>query len=239
MEWGHEERRTTRRVGCDLNHSVSARVEVDGQPSLPLALYLLDMSEGGMRINMDRELPSGQIFTLYVSLAGLGGEGEFRTSCEVAWQKGLLGEAWVAGLRFTEMSPKDGELLRSTLDRFEGPNRRLRFRLRSVVPVSVRFEDDWFYMTATELSPEGLRIRTTPVPWLAPGCELSLWLHLGSEWPLEPLDAEVLWREEVWRDRIEVGFRFLDLAEDEALLIKSYIERSLLEEEKDEASSGA
>lgn len=237
MDWGHEERRTTPRVGCDLNHSVAARVEMDGQPSLPIALYLLDMSEGGMRVNTDRELPSGSVFRLCVNLASLGGEGEFRTDCEVAWQKGLLGEAWVAGLRFTEMSEEDNARLRDTIGQFEGPNRRLRFRLRSVVPVSVRFEDDWFYMTATELSPEGLRIRTTPVPWLAPGCELSLWLHLGSEWPLEPLDAEVLWREEVWRDRIEVGFRFLDLDEDDACLIQSYIERSLRDEEKDSASN--
>lgn len=232
MDWGHEERRTTRRVGCDLNHSVSARVEVDGQPSIPIALYLLDVSEGGMRINMDRELPSDQTFRLCFSLAALGGQGEFASHCEVAWQKGLLGEAWVAGLRFTQMSDADGELLRRTIDQFEGPNRRLRFRLRSVVPVSVRFEDDWFYMTATELSPEGLRIRTTPVPWLSPGCELSLWLHLGSEWPIEPLEAEVLWREEVWRDRIEVGFRFLDPDEEDALVIKSYIERSLQEEQE-------
>ncbi len=235
MDWEHEERRTTRRVGCDLNHSVSATVEVDGQQSYPVALYLLDMSEGGMRINMDRQLPTEKPFTLCVNLVGLGGSGEFRTTCEVAWQKGLLGEAWVAGLRFTTMTEADGDRLRSTISQFDGPNRRLRFRLRSVVPVSVRFEDDWFYMTATELSPEGLRIRTTPVPWLSPGCELSLWLHLGSEWPLEPLDAEVLWREEVWRDRIEVGFRFLDLTEDDALLIQSYIERSL----QDEATSSS
>lgn len=230
MEWGQHERRTTRRVGCDLNHSVAARVEVDGQQAVPIALYLLDLSEGGMRINLDRQLPVDQQFTLLVPLESLGSEGELRLTCEVAWQKGLLGEAWVAGLRFTELAEPDGDRLRTTIEQFEGPNRRLRFRLRSVVPVSVRFEDDWFYMTATELSPEGLRIRTTPVPWLNLGCELSLWLHLGSEWPIEPLDAEVLWREEVWRDRIEVGFRFLDLTEEDALLIKSYIERSLLEE---------
>ncbi len=234
MEWSHKDRRSSPRVGCDLNHSVTARFAVAGQSEVPVALYLLDLSEGGMRINLDRELPAGQDFELIVSMASLGQEGELRTRCQVAWQKGLLGEAWVAGLRFLDMSAVDQARLRETIEGFEGPNRRLRFRLRSVVPVSVRFEDDWFYMTATELSPEGLRIRTTPVPWLSPGCQLILWLHLGSEWPLEPLDAEVLWREDVWRDRIEVGFRFLELDEDDARLIQTYIDRSLQEEEGEE-----
>ncbi|MEW6278720.1 MAG: PilZ domain-containing protein, partial [Candidatus Eremiobacterota bacterium] len=86
-EWGNNDRRVAPRHGLDLNRSVPARVVTAAQGAVPVALYLVDLSEGGMRINLDRKLPEGETFELILSMDGLGFSGGevFRARCQVAW----------------------------------------------------------------------------------------------------------------------------------------------------------
>ncbi|MBI3929691.1 MAG: PilZ domain-containing protein [Armatimonadetes bacterium] len=231
------ERRISPRKGIQLNKLIATQL-VDGETRIPLYLHLVDLSEGGMRVNGDIQLPEDRTFIFDLTLEAFGRElaqeyGRAQLPLAVVWQKKLLGGMWVSGLRFVDMDERARELVDRILQRSSPEGRRLRFRLNRVLGVGISVgetETRWLYPLALDLSVEGMKIRIDEA--LEVGARFPLKIFLEFDLPTVEMNAEVMWREEMGSGRYQVGLKFSELDEQNASTIKAYIDRCLEEEMK-------
>lgn len=245
--WGQEppdavdadkrDRRISARKGVRLNKLISARLRVPDQEEIPLYLHLVDISEGGMRVNGDIELTEEQHFGMTLQTEAFGQEiasefSEIVVTCRVVWQKRLLGGMFVTGLQFMEIQPETAKALARILEICSPEGRRLRFRLNRVLGVGIGLEEEtrWLYPLALDLSVEGMRVRLDEP--LKVGDKFPLQIFLEFDLPTVHTEAEVVWKEEIGPSRYQVGLRFHSLNEDSAAAIQSYIDRCLAKEMK-------
>jgi c-di-GMP-binding flagellar brake protein YcgR len=228
------ERRTAARKGIRLNKLISTELDSNGE-TRSLYLHLVDISDGGLRVNGDVEFPLEGPFDLKVATEAFGPEvsslySEIRLKCVVAWQKRLLGGMFVSGLRFTDLSDEARDAIRSILKICSPDGRRLRFRLNRVLGVGIGLDDEtrWLYPLALDLSVEGMRVRIDEQ--LQTGQKFPLQIFLEFDLPTVQMQAEVVWREEIGPSRYQIGLRFSELNEDNAKTIQDYIDRCLAQE---------
>lgn len=231
------ERRTSIRKGVRLNKLISAELLDEGGQVHHLYLHLVDISDGGMRVNGDIELFDEKPFRLNLQTEPFGPEvasefPEMAVTCRVVWQKRLLGGMFVSGLQFVEKSPQVEAALARILELCSPEGRRLRFRLNRVLGVGIGLDDQtrWLYPLALDLSVEGMRVRLDEP--LKVGETFPLQIFLEFDLPTVQMSAEVVWKEEIGPSRFQVGLKFHDLSEDNAKAIQSYIDRCLAKELK-------
>jgi c-di-GMP-binding flagellar brake protein YcgR len=228
------ERRAAARKGIRLNKLISTELE-QGDDSRSLYLHLVDISDGGLRVNGDVEFPTEGKFHLKMATDAFGPEvssqfPEIRLQCVVAWQKRLLGGMFVSGLKFTELSSESREAVRTILKICSPDGRRLRFRLNRVLGVGIGLDQEtrWLYPLALDLSVEGMRVRLDEP--LQTGEKFPLQIFLEFDLPTVHMQAEVVWREEIGPSRYQIGLRFSELNEENARTIQDYIDRCLAQE---------
>lgn len=226
-----DERRRAPRKGVRLNKLIAANLVIDGESSSAY-LHLVDISEGGLRINGDLELPGDTPFELALSLEAFGAElasefGPQSFHVRVVWQKQLVGGMWVAGLQFLEQTETNRAVVARILERASPAGRRLRFRLNRVLGVEVGGADEsrWIYPLALDLSVEGMRIRLDEE--LTVGESFPLKIFLEFELPTIEVTAEVMWQERMTSGRYQVGLKFTEMDDQAAQTIKDYIDRCL------------
>jgi c-di-GMP-binding flagellar brake protein YcgR len=231
------ERRTHMRKGVRLNKLISAKLRVPDQEEISLYLHLVDISDGGMRVNGDIELSENQLFEMTLQTEAFGQEiasefAEMLVTCRVVWQKRLLGGMFVSGLQFVDIKAETDAALRRILEICSPEGRRLRFRLNRVLGVGIGLDEEtrWLYPLALDLSVEGMRVRLDEP--LKVGDKFPLQIFLEFDLPTVQTEAEVVWKEEIGPSRYQIGLRFHNLNEESAGSIQSYIDRCLAKEMK-------
>ncbi|NDD28655.1 MAG: PilZ domain-containing protein [Proteobacteria bacterium] len=223
------ERRRTERKSAPVEVPIRAEV-VGTNESTDIYLCLLDVSDTGWRINSSEALPVGVPFNLRIHRRELGAEatgGEddyLEASVTVPWQTELRGGAWVAGLHFTEPTRDTKEVLSSLVeDGASDATRRLRFRLRQAVRVEFRIADDepWQHAVAIEISPDGIRMRSTTWPDDAGRCQVRI-IPQGTL-PQVIVNGRVVWCKTLGQSAHDVGLRFDDISPTDARIIQQHI----------------
>lgn len=173
-------------------------------------LYLVDISEGGMRVNLDRTFPEGNASRLEFALGGQN----FQVTVMPQWQRcladGLASSGtWAAGLEFINPDRKSVDFL---FQYFSTQGRRQRFRLRELLTVTMRREGDeapWYSLTTLDLSTEGLRARFDESLELGEMVDVKLF---PPDLPDVEGRARVMWTNEVLPGaRWEFGVQFTEL----------------------------
>lgn len=218
-----EERRQHQRTVSQAHKLLRATLGQEGGTPEEVYLFLVDISEGGMRVNLDRSFPEGHTSRLTFSLGGR----EFAVDVVPQWQRCLAdgvaaAGTWSAGLAFRD---PDRDTVDFLFSYFSTTGRRLRFRLRELLTVTMRRagdENPWWSLTTTDLSMEGLRAR-----WDDP-------LDVGEEIEVKvfPPDlpdvdgrGQVMWVNEALPGRWEFGVRFTELSATGHESLMRYIDR--------------
>lgn len=215
-----DEQRLHERRGLRVHRLIRATLERDGE-AREHYLYLVDISEGGIRLNADNEFEVDRPFRLSFTLQYL----EFDVMVRPVWQKRLAGGTWTCGLAYHDATPEQMEQVRQLVDSFTEKGRRERFRLKALVSVALRADgENWFNILLVDISPKGLR---------------GLWDDaLDAETPLEvriiPPDlteiearANVVWQQQVGPRRHEFGLQFVEISDEGAGQIQRFIDRSV------------
>jgi len=162
-EFTGTERRNSRRRPSPVNRLIRAELATNGSDPEPVYLYMVDLSEGGIRINADRPLPPDTIVGLCFGLEGFPEPPSPKLAVTVqrAWDKTLVEGTWVSGLKFVDLSPDAQATVQGLLQSFSPEGKRKRFRLREPISVSVQSQPDgpWVVVVPMDLSGVGVRVR--------------------------------------------------------------------------------
>lgn len=231
-----DERRQTGRKGVKLNRLISTKI-LDGNSQRECYLHLVDISEGGLRVNSDDPFPDDRTFSLEIGLAAFGNELARRKPREtfpvrVVWSKSLVGGMVVSGLAFQDLDAQAQGVVEAIMKGASPQGRRLHFRLNRVLGVELSGDggERWLYPLTLDLSVEGMRICLSET--LTVGAKFPIKIFLEFELPTVAALAEVMWQEVMPSGRVQVGLKFDEMNERDAMAIKTYIDQCL---EQDQA----
>ena len=219
------DRRNSRRRPSPVNRLIRAQLEADGQESEALYLYLVDMSEGGFRINADRPIPPDTTVALCFGLEGFPAppSPNLAVTVQRAWDKTLVEGTWVSGLRFVDLSPDALATIQGIFNAIAPEGKRQRFRLREPISVSVQAEPEgrWVVVVPMDLSLTGVRVRAFLE--LAPGSNVGLMVRLPNQ-KGHVLQGQAREVRSVGPDRQEIDLDFQDPPTAVTDAIQAYID---------------
>lgn len=230
------DRRQSGRKGVKLSRLISSKI-IDGDSERECYLHLVDISDGGLKINSDDPFPEDREFALEIGLAPFGNELATRSPkqtfpVKVVWTKSLVGGMVVSGLAFQNLDDAAKEVVSKIMEGASPQGRRLHFRLNRVLGVELGKEGDdqqWLYPLTLDLSVEGMRICLSDP--LEVGAKFPIKVFLEFELPTVQANAEVMWQETMPSGRVQVGLKFEDMSERDAMAIKTYIDQCLSQDE--------
>jgi PilZ domain len=230
------ERRQAARKGVKLSRLISSRI-IDGESQRDCYLHLVDISDGGFRINSDDPFPEDRDFILEIGLAPFGNELATRAPrqafpVKTVWTKSLVGGMVVSGLAFQNLDEKGMEIVEAIMQGASPQGRRMHFRLNRVLGVELgrsEEEQQWLYPLTLDLSVEGMRICLSEP--LEVGETFPIKVFLEFELPTVNANAEVMWQETMPSGRVQVGLKFDGISERDAMAIKTYIDQCLRQDE--------
>ena len=231
------DRRQSGRKGVKLSRLISSKI-VDRDSERECYLHLVDISDGGLRINSDDPFPEDREFVLEIGLAPFGNELATKSPIQafpvkVVWTKSLVGGMVVSGLAFQNLNPEGQEIVEAIMQGASPQGRRMHFRLNRVLGVELGKEEDedqkWLYPLTLDLSVEGMRICLSDP--LEVGAKFPIKVFLEFELPTVKANAEVMWQETMPSGRVQVGLKFEDMSERDAMAIKTYIDQCLNQDE--------
>lgn len=226
------ERRQAARKGVKLNRLISSKV-IDGELQRECYLHLVDISEGGMRINSDDPFPSDHPFNLEIGLAAFGTELATRKPridlpVRLVWSKSLVGGMVVSGLAFHEITQEQSQIVHTIMLGATPHGRRQHFRLNRVLGVEIGPDSEsskWMYPLTLDLSIEGMRICQSEALNIGEHFPIKIFLEFGL--PTIETKAEVMWQEVMPSGRVQIGLRFDDISDHHAMAIKTYIDQCM------------
>ena len=225
-EFSGEERRQSRRRPSPVNRLIRAELSADPESSEAVYLYLVDMSEGGFRINADRPLPPETPVALCFGLEGFPAPPSPKLAVTVqrAWDKTLVEGTWVSGLRFVDLSPEALATVQGLLKGFTPDGKRQQFRLREPISVSLQLKEEgpWVVVVPMDLSLSGVRVRA--YLQVEPGSTVGLMLRLPEQ-KGHVFQGRVQEVKSLGPDRQEIGLTFVDAPTSATEAIQAYIDR--------------
>ncbi|MBM3466135.1 MAG: PilZ domain-containing protein [Armatimonadetes bacterium] len=215
------ERREGPRAGVTVNRLVRAVVEwEEGNPEESY-LYIVDVSEKGLRVNADRffaeDRPTRVTFTLENrEVSGLA---------RPIWQKYLAG-TWTMGLALVDPTEEATEALRALTAMFSPTGRRMRFRLRTVLTTTMLRDggERWYSILALDISDGGIKARFDEP--LEENEVVTIKIFPPELGEVEAR-AQVKWITAVGPERYEFGLQFVNLSEEKRGVIRSYIDKQV------------
>ncbi len=128
-----DERRQSGRKGVKLSRLISSKI-IDGESTRECYLHLVDISDGGFRINSDDPFPEEREFILEITLAPFGNELATKTPrkafpVQTVWTKSLVGGMVVSGLAFRNLDQEGQEIVSAIMEGASPQGRRMHFRL--------------------------------------------------------------------------------------------------------------
>ncbi len=190
-------------------------------------LYLVDISLGGLRANLDRALAKDSRVELALPLRPyLNEEVELRTTCRVAWNRELLGGTYVHGFEFQELRETDLRLVERLFHVFSPEGKRKRFRLPGLLNIAYFQDGAWKSWMARDISPQGLGLQMPEPLELEERLPFRIFLEdRGKYDPVEVL-GRVSYLVEFDDEEYRLGVEFIEPTEEAALRIQEYIDRN-------------
>lgn len=213
-----EQRRHVRQ-GFKVNRLIRASFDFGDDDQREMYIYLVDLSEGGLRVNADTPFPTEKPFILRFTLQYV----EVDVVVRAVWEKNLAGGTWTAGLAFHEPTPEQTEQIRAMVEAYAVAGRRERYRQKTLMSGALRLQEDadWFYTSLVDVSTSGLR-----VCWDEPlDMETEVFVHLRPP-DLDEVDARatVVWQKQINSERFEVGLRFSSISDEAVANLQKYID---------------
>lgn len=207
-----EERRQEARVKSQVKRTVPATLEDEAYGAITSHLYIVDISENGMRINLDRSMEPGDLLKITLPLPSLGVEleSEFQADCKVIWSKTLAGGTSVVGLEFQDLAEGHRKAARSLINHWGIRDALDLVNLPTPVDTKIRLseEDPWSpSVGARGLSLKGFHYQARQARETGDKVQVRLLLEAGTieTW------AQVIWCEKIPNDNFDIGCEFEEL----------------------------
>ena len=221
------ERRAAPRRPLSFNQFFQVLVASETGSEDNLKSFLVDLGEGGIRINSESPFPTEYDLTITLPEDVLGETATLE--CQVVWQKALYGASFIQGLAFQNLTESHKKLIEAKLNPENGLPRsasRQHFRLYRPFPIKLQADgpDEWVTSYATDLSVNGIGTRLKAP--LEQGDPIRLRLELEFELPTVEVEARVAWSKS-GENGVSHGLQFAEVGPVEARTIKRYIDRCL------------
>jgi PilZ domain len=220
------ERRSEQRTKSKVKRTVLATVEEEGYEAKSNHLYIVDISENGIRINLDRVVEPDKILTVNFPLASLGYEleGHFSANCRVIWSRPLAGGTCILGMEFQGLS----EVIQGSVDALIehwGKKEGLDLMaLPTPVDAKIRFEEgeEWSRMVAVRaISLRGFNFPSKHMVTEDQSIDVRLLLEGGTV----ETSAKVRWCKTMPNGVYDIGCEFPQLTEGEESYITLHLRR--------------
>ena len=224
---GFTDRRSEQRRKSSVNKIVRAEVRLGEEEEL-LFLYLVDVSPGGMRVNLDRTIePESTIDLTFPVKAYFPDLDRFEARCRVAWNRELLGGTCVHGLEFLNLTAETSAIVERLFSAFSPEGKRSRFRLNKVLSLSYFRNNEWRSWSACDLSPEGLGMQMRdPLP-MDEVFPFRIYLEDEGKYSFVELNGEIVYAEELDEGLHRLGVKFRDPDPSILVRIQAYMDRCL------------
>ena len=208
-----EERRQEERVKTPVKRTILAKVEDEAYGEMNNHLYVVDLSENGLRINLDRTVEPETELKLGFSLAAFGHslEGDFEAKCRVIWAKPLAGGTCVLGMQFVELDEEQTKAIQSLIEHWSVKEGFDLVTLADPVATKIRYQEDepWAPMVGVRaLSRDGLQYPSKLE--VEPGQELEVRMLL--EPGTVQTKVKVRWCKPMANGVFDVGCEFQELS---------------------------
>lgn len=220
METGQERRRQKRKIS-PVNKLTQLEIANEGAHPESFYAYLVDISLGGLRVNLDQHFEPGRTLEFELGLAGFGPALPPRLALRVrvVWTERLPGGTWIHGCQILYPSEEVTATLERLMENFGGGGRRRFFRLALPLAFATEIEGQSRMLFARDLSVQGMGFRCKQR--LEPGHRLSISMQLPDRRGTIMIETEavVAWSQPSADDTIEVGCYFEGLSEKQAAQI--------------------
>ncbi len=215
------ERRTLIRRKAPVKRIFAADI-LDEPEASDCFVHIHDLSEGGMRIHTDFNLPLDRTVSLRLHL-----DEPIDLKVEKVWERPLVGGINVYGLKFQEPKQDAHKKLIAFLTNSLTENRRKAFRLERILVVEMLVNDKAtrFGVFTLDLSTTGMRINhEDPLPENQT-IDFRILLEPGTD-PVA-VRSKVSWQKENPFGHYLIGLQFTDLESEAQIRIEEYIEKAV------------
>jgi hypothetical protein len=225
-ETAQTDRRGQQRTKIEINRTILGTIEQDAGDEMRCHLRLMDLSEGGMKVNIDTILEPEASICLKFDLSQLGTllEGTFESFCRVVWTKPTPGGA-VTGLEFKELKNESASGLGRLLEVWSEKSSLALTRLWKPINAKVRISEDepWSRTLFVQaLSEKGFQFKSTDL--LEKDLILQSRLLLNSGPVVTP--AKVRWCTQTSGQAYDAGCQFVELSDEDRASINLYLKRT-------------
>lgn len=220
--WNYAERRSTVRKKISLKKTFSAEIQLD--TTKKCYLYIVDISQGGMKIMTDIVFPERRTFLITFYLEQ---EDPLELAVEVVWKKQVVGYMNVTGMKFVAMSPKSFNKIEQFVSKYSIDTSKRIFKLNRMITMQIAKGEEWenFYAYILSISPQGLEYTTD---YNIPQNEefpLRFYAEQGQA-PMEAV-ARILFQKEISMGRLKGWLEIVSMSEPNRLRLTEYIDKLL------------
>lgn len=220
------DRRSHERRKSRVNKLVHASLEVESV-EFKTFLYLVDISLGGFRANLDRALTKDSIVEVRLPLRPyLHEEVELQALSRVAWRRELLGGTFVHGFEFQELQDDASKLVERLFLAFSPEGKRKRFRLPGLLNIAYFQDGAWKSWMARDISPQGLGLQMTEPLQLEERLLFRIFLEDRGKYDPVEVMGRVSYLVEFDDEEYRLGVEFIEPSGEAALRIQEYIDRN-------------
>lgn len=205
------ERRKLERIKVAVKRTILGTIEDDTYGEMKNHFYFVDVSHGGMRINLDRNIePETRIYIKF-SLAslGFGLEGDFESQCRVVWTKPTEGTC-ILGLEFQSLEQEFAEVIDRLIAYWKPREGLLLERVPNPIDAKLKTTEDeaWSRMFAIRaISTEGCHFRFHKEFEAGEELDLRILLEAGNV----EVKSTVRWCSRIPSGAFDVGCDFDEL----------------------------
>ncbi|MGE0495128.1 MAG: PilZ domain-containing protein [Vulcanimicrobiota bacterium] len=214
---GSERRRQARKIST-VNKLTQIEIADEGGHPEVFYAYLVDISLGGLRVNLDQHFETGRTLEFELNLAGFGPALPARLALRVrvVWTERLPGGTWVHGCQILYPSEEVTATLERMMTNFGGGGKRRFFRLGLPLAFATEIEGQSRMLFARDLSVQGMGFRCKQR--LQPGQRLPVTLQLPDRRSTTVVETHmvVAWSHPAPDDTLDVGCYFDGLSDFQA-----------------------
>ena len=221
-----DDRRRQSRTKFEVKRTLLASLEAESADETSCHLHLLDISEGGMRINIDRTLEVETQIGLRFDLTTLSPSlnGQFDSVCRVVWTRPTPGGS-VTGLEFKELRQDSEASLKCLLEIWSEKASLELTRLWKPINAKLRQSDEepWSRTHFVQaLSEAGFQFKSSESMEKDQVWQARLLLTGG---PIAAA-ATVHWCKELSARSFEIALQFLELGQEDEASIRLHLKRT-------------
>jgi c-di-GMP-binding flagellar brake protein YcgR len=216
-----QERRVFERRKIVLDKSIKAEVLLESSDPRTTYIFIKDMSEGGLKIHSDMNLPVDMIIPIKFYL-----DSTLDVSVKVAWHK-ELGGMHIMGLQFMDITDEASGVVRAFMDRYSPEGLRRNYRLDRTLAFQIDAGEQSmdFCALALNISAEGMRLINEFI--LPEGKEFPLKIILETELPPVHFTAQVSWQKQTTFDNYMIGLNFSGVSPECSERIDAFLDKAI------------